>query len=179
MEQQRAKEVVEWRSVEEQRQKMEEEQSAIQLKQQQHLEQYRKERAGLDHLSWRQRKSALYRANRGTFSRPSERTQSPQLRLPLIIKGTCRRRPAPQRYVQAPLQGMLGKRSGTGVSVSACGRLSPGDVDGSVEAILNIVDSYDAQDQCQLDVLHFGSGAVSESDVHLAEAFSGKDCSSI
>lgn len=92
MEQQRAKEVVEWRSVEEQRQKMEEEQSAIQLKQQQHLEQYRKERAGLDHLSWRQRKSALYRANRGTFSRPSERTQSPQLRLPLIIKGTCRRR---------------------------------------------------------------------------------------
>lgn len=70
---------------------MEEEQSAIQLKQQLHLEQYRKERAGLDHLSWRQRKSALYRANRSTFSRPSERTQSQQLRLPLVIKGTCTR----------------------------------------------------------------------------------------
>uniref|UniRef100_H3CLU2 Translation initiation factor IF-2, mitochondrial n=1 Tax=Tetraodon nigroviridis TaxID=99883 RepID=H3CLU2_TETNG len=133
-EQQRAKEVVEWRSSEEQQQKMEEEQSAIQLKQQQHLEQYRKERAGLDHLSWRQRKSALYRANRSTFVRPSERTQSQQLRLPLVLKG---------------------------------------DVDGSVEALLNVVDSYDAEDQCQLDVLHFGTGAVSETDVHLAEAFSG------
>lgn len=91
MEQQRAKEVVEWRSAEEQRHKMEEEQSAIQLKQQLHLEQYRKERAGLDHLSWRQRKSALYRANRSTFSRPSERTQSQQPRLPLLIRGTCTR----------------------------------------------------------------------------------------
>lgn len=97
VEQQRAKEVVEWRSSEEQQQKMEEEQSAIQLKQQQHLEQYRKERAGLDHLSWRQRKSALYRANRSTFVRPSERTQSQQLRLPLVLKGGCRRLPRGRR----------------------------------------------------------------------------------
>lgn len=58
------------------------------------------------------------------------------------------------------------------------GRSSPGDVDGSVEAILNMVDSYDAQDQCQLEVVHFGTGAVSENDVHLAEAFSGKGCRS-
>lgn len=89
MEQQRAKEVVEWRSAEEQQQKMEEEQSAIQLKQQQHLQRYRQERAGLDHLSWRQRKSALYRANRSTFVRPSERTQSQQPRLPLVLKGAA------------------------------------------------------------------------------------------
>lgn len=95
MEQQRAKEVVEWRSGEEQRQKMEEEQSAIQLKQQQHLEQYRKERAGLDHLSWRHRKSALYRANRSSYSRPSERVENQQLRLALIIRGTA---PAPARH---------------------------------------------------------------------------------
>lgn len=98
MEQQRAKEVVEWRSGEEQRQKMEEEQSAIQLKQQQHLEEYRQERAGLDHLSWRQRKWALYRAHRTTYSRPSERLDSQQLRLALIIRGRCMRL----------LQGMLG-----------------------------------------------------------------------
>lgn len=79
---------------------MEEEQSAIQLKQQQHLEQYRKERAGLDHLSWRQRKSALYRANRSSFSRPSERAQSHAPRLALVIKGTSAR----QSYVHAPGQ---------------------------------------------------------------------------
>lgn len=88
MEQQRAKEVVEWRNYEEQRQKMVEEQSTIELKQKQHLEQYRKEREGLDHLSWRQRKSALYRANKSKFTRTSERTQSDELKLPLIIKGT-------------------------------------------------------------------------------------------
>lgn len=80
---------------------MEEEQSAIQLKQQQHLEEYRQERAGLDHLSWRQRKWALYRAHHGSYSRPSERRDSQQLRLALIIRGTCTRL----------LQGMLGTGS--------------------------------------------------------------------
>uniref|UniRef100_A0A3Q3X0B7 Translation initiation factor IF-2, mitochondrial n=1 Tax=Mola mola TaxID=94237 RepID=A0A3Q3X0B7_MOLML len=132
-EQQRAREVVEWRSNEEEQQKLQEEQTAIELKQKQHLEEYRKERAELSHLSWRQRKSALYRANKSKFAvRPSERTQSDELRLPLIVK----------------------------------------DVDGSVEAILHILDSYDAQEQCQLEVLHFGIGDLSESDVNMAETFS-------
>lgn len=36
-----------------------------------------------------------------------------------------------------------------------------------------MVDSYDAQDQCQLDVLHVGTGAVTETDVTMAETFSG------
>lgn len=80
--------MVEWRNYEEHRQKMVEEQSTIELKQKQHLEQYRKEREGLDHLSWRQRKSALYRTNKSKFTRTSERTQSNELKLPLIIKGT-------------------------------------------------------------------------------------------
>lgn len=132
---QRAREVVEWRSYEEEQQKLQEEQSAIELKQKLHLEEYRKERAGLSHLSWRQRKSALYRANKSKFAmRPSERTQSDELRLPLIVKG---------------------------------------DVDGSVEAILNILDGYDAQQQCQLEVLHFGIGDVSENDINMAETFTG------
>lgn len=89
VEQQRAREVVEWRSYEEEQQKLQEEQSVIELKQKVHLEEYRKERAGLTHLSWRQRKSALYRANKTKYAvRPSERTQRDELSLLLIIKGT-------------------------------------------------------------------------------------------
>ncbi|XP_034445219.1 translation initiation factor IF-2, mitochondrial [Hippoglossus hippoglossus] len=132
---QRAREVVEWRSSEAEQLKLQEEQSAIELKQEVHLQEYRRERAELSHLSWRKRKVALYRANKTKFSvRPSERSQDEQLRLPLIIKG---------------------------------------DVDGSVEAILNILDSYDAQQQCELEVVHFGIGDVSENDVNMAETFAG------
>ncbi|XP_058495932.1 translation initiation factor IF-2, mitochondrial isoform X2 [Solea solea] len=132
---QRAREVVTWRSSEEEQQKMEEELSAIELKQQQHLESYRKERAEFSHLSWRKRKVALYHANKNKpFVKPSEKTQDEKLQMALIIKG---------------------------------------DVDGSVEAILNILDSYDAQQQCELHVIHFGIGEVSESDVKLAETFAG------
>lgn len=42
-----------------------------------------------------------------------------------------------------------------------------------MEAILNILDSYDAQDQCQLDIVHFGVGEISENDVNMAETFGG------
>lgn len=38
---------------------------------------------------------------------------------------------------------------------------------------MSILDSYDAPDQCQLDVLHCGIGDVSENDVNMAETFSG------
>ncbi|XP_068558850.1 translation initiation factor IF-2, mitochondrial isoform X2 [Cebidichthys violaceus] len=132
---QRAREAVEWRSHAEEQEKLQEEESVIELKQKLHLEEYRKERAGLTHLSWRQRKSALYRANKNKFAvRPSERTQKDELSLPLIIKG---------------------------------------DVDGSVEAILNILDGYDAEQQCRLEVLHFGIGDVSENDVNMADTFTG------
>ncbi|XP_042370903.1 translation initiation factor IF-2, mitochondrial, partial [Plectropomus leopardus] len=132
---QQAKEVVEWRRYEEEQLKLQEEQGVIELKQKQHLEEYRKEREGLTHLSWRKRKSLLYQANKSKFAaRPSEKTDSAENSLPLIIKG---------------------------------------DVDGSVETILNILDTYDAQQQCQLDVIHFGIGDVSETDVNMADAFKG------
>ena len=55
--------------------------------------------------------------------------------------------------------------------------LSPptsGDVDGSVEAILGLLESYDAHDQCQMELVHFGVGEISEKDVNLAETFSGR-----
>lgn len=48
-----------------------------------------------------------------------------------------------------------------------------GDVDGSVEAILNILDSYDCEDECKLDIVYFGMGDISENDITLAEAFNG------
>uniref|UniRef100_A0A3Q2WUI6 Translation initiation factor IF-2, mitochondrial n=1 Tax=Haplochromis burtoni TaxID=8153 RepID=A0A3Q2WUI6_HAPBU len=48
------------------------------------------------------------------------------------------------------------------------------DVDGSVEAILNILDSYDGQQQCELEVVHFGIGDISENDVNMAEMFGGE-----
>lgn len=50
----------------------------------------------------------------------------------------------------------------------------PGDVDGSVEAILNILETYDADEECELDVIHWGIGDISENDITLAETFKGK-----
>ena len=45
-----------------------------------------------------------------------------------------------------------------------------GDVDGSVEAILDVLDSYDSA-QCALDLVHYGVGPVTENDVKLAAPF--------
>ena len=47
-----------------------------------------------------------------------------------------------------------------------------GDVDGSVEAILDVLETYNSS-QCQLDLLHYGVGSVSENDIKMAEAFEG------
>lgn len=52
-------------------------------------------------------------------------------------------------------------------------------MDGSVEAILNILDSYDAQHQCQMDVVHFGIGDISENDVNMAQMFTGDHSGSL
>ncbi|KAJ8002401.1 hypothetical protein DPEC_G00179750 [Dallia pectoralis] len=131
----RAREVIEWRCYKEEQDKQKEDLPAIEIKQQEHQESYKKDREQLAHLSWRQRKSVMYKANRKLMAvRPSEKTELDELTLPVIVKG---------------------------------------DVDGSVEAILNILDSYDAHDQCQLEVVHFGIGDVSENDLNLAETFSG------
>ncbi|XP_057597816.1 translation initiation factor IF-2, mitochondrial isoform X3 [Hippopotamus amphibius kiboko] len=48
-----------------------------------------------------------------------------------------------------------------------------GDVDGSVETILDIMDTYDASHECELELIHFGVGDISENDVNLAETFHG------
>lgn len=48
-----------------------------------------------------------------------------------------------------------------------------GDTDGSVEALLDILETYDRQDDCRLDVLHYGVGPVTVTDLELAQAFNG------
>ncbi|XP_013370069.1 PREDICTED: translation initiation factor IF-2, mitochondrial isoform X2 [Chinchilla lanigera] len=48
-----------------------------------------------------------------------------------------------------------------------------GDVDGSVEAILDILETYDASHECELELVHFGVGDISENDITFAETFDG------
>lgn len=48
-----------------------------------------------------------------------------------------------------------------------------GDVDGSVEAILDALDTYTST-KCRLDMLHYGIGNVTLNDVELAASFNGK-----
>lgn len=46
-----------------------------------------------------------------------------------------------------------------------------GDVHGSVEAILDVLETYDCDADCKLNLVHYGVGNVSETDVELADAF--------
>ncbi|NWH63375.1 IF2M factor, partial [Geococcyx californianus] len=132
---QRAHEVVAWRTYVEQQEKMKKDEEVIEAKQKEHRTEYEKKQQKLAHLTWRQRKAVLYKTNKHLmFSRPKERTEMDKNVLSVIVKG---------------------------------------DVDGSVEAILNILDSYDADDECKLDIIHFGMGDISENDITLAEAFNG------
>ncbi|XP_044763644.1 translation initiation factor IF-2, mitochondrial [Coccinella septempunctata] len=45
-----------------------------------------------------------------------------------------------------------------------------GDVDGSVEAIIDTLDTYNSN-LCEMDLVHFAVGTVTESDIELAKAF--------
>ncbi|NWW72657.1 IF2M factor, partial [Climacteris rufus] len=132
---QRAQEVVAWRTYVEQQEKLKKDLEVIEAKQKEHRLEYEKKQQKLAHLTWRQRKAVLYKANKHVMLlRPKERTEMDEKTLSLIVKG---------------------------------------DVDGSVEAILNILDSYDCEDECKLDIVYFGMGDITENDVTLAEAFNG------
>lgn len=48
-----------------------------------------------------------------------------------------------------------------------------GDVHGSVEAILDVVNTYKSHKSCRLDVIHSGVGNITENDITLAETFEG------
>ncbi len=45
------------------------------------------------------------------------------------------------------------------------------DVNGSLEAILNVMETYDAHEKVRLDLTHFEVGPVKKSDIDLAELF--------
>lgn len=45
------------------------------------------------------------------------------------------------------------------------------DVHGSLEAILDVLETYVSNDKCKLDIVHYGIGDVNESDVELAKLF--------
>lgn len=45
------------------------------------------------------------------------------------------------------------------------------DVHGSVEAILDVLDTYDCSDVCKLSIVHYGVGPVVEGDIELAKTF--------
>lgn len=45
-----------------------------------------------------------------------------------------------------------------------------GDVDGSVEALLDVLDSFHST-VCTLDLIHYGVGPITEGDIKLAEPF--------
>ncbi|XP_068156098.1 translation initiation factor IF-2, mitochondrial isoform X1 [Drosophila tropicalis] len=46
-----------------------------------------------------------------------------------------------------------------------------GDVHGSVEAILDVLETYNSNERCRLDIVHYGVGNVTEGDLELAKAF--------
>lgn len=46
-----------------------------------------------------------------------------------------------------------------------------GDVHGSVEAILDVLETYDGNEHCRLDVVHYGVGDVTQGDLELAKLF--------
>lgn len=46
-----------------------------------------------------------------------------------------------------------------------------GDVHGSVEAILDVLDTYDNTDKCHLNMVHYGVGEIAEGDIELAKVF--------
>ncbi|NXK41900.1 IF2M factor, partial [Piprites chloris] len=132
---QRAHEVIDWRTYVEQQEKLKKDTEVIEAKQKEHRMEYKQQQQKLAHLTWRQRKAVLYKANKHLlFQRPKDRREVAEDTLSVIVKG---------------------------------------DVDGSVEAILNILDSYDCEDECKLDIVHFGMGDISENDLSLAEAFNG------
>ncbi|XP_004462046.1 translation initiation factor IF-2, mitochondrial isoform X1 [Dasypus novemcinctus] len=130
----KAREVVDWRKYEQEREKNKEDIKILEEKRKEHQEAHRKDREKYGTLHWKERSLKKYQEKIKNPLKPKEKTERDSNVLPVIIKG---------------------------------------DVDGSVEAILNILNTYDASHECELELVHFGVGDISENDVNLAETFDG------
>lgn len=45
------------------------------------------------------------------------------------------------------------------------------DVHGSVEAILDVLETYDSNDKCRLSIVHYGVGEITDGDIELSKVF--------
>ncbi|CAH7005696.1 Mtif2 [Phodopus roborovskii] len=77
------------------------------------------------------------------------------------------------KYLERKEQRPLKPKEKAGKDSNVLPIIIKGDVDGSVEAILNLLDTYDASHECELELVHFGLGDISENDVNFAETFNG------
>ncbi|XP_042141452.1 translation initiation factor IF-2, mitochondrial isoform X2 [Peromyscus maniculatus bairdii] len=132
----RAREVVDWRKIEQKEEKGKDDLKIMEEKRKEHQEAHRQARAKYGSLNWKKRSYIKFLERKGQrLVKPKEKAEKDSNVLPVIIKG---------------------------------------DVDGSVEAILNLLDTYDASHECELELVHFGLGDISENDVNFAETFDGK-----
>ncbi|XP_050100278.1 translation initiation factor IF-2, mitochondrial isoform X1 [Anopheles aquasalis] len=74
-------------------------------------------------------------------------------------------------YYRRKQQGPRAKESTKDDGTPRVNVIVKGDVHGSVEAILDVLDTYDDNERCRLDVIHYAVGDVNESDVELAQLF--------
>ncbi|XP_028747361.1 translation initiation factor IF-2, mitochondrial isoform X1 [Peromyscus leucopus] len=131
----RAREVVDWRKIEQKEEKGKDDLKIMEEKRKEHQEAHRQARAKYGSLNWKKRSYMKFLERKGQRPvKPKEKAEKDSNVLPVIIKG---------------------------------------DVDGSVEAILNLLDTYDASHECELELVHFGLGDISENDVNFAETFDG------
>lgn len=65
-------------------------------------------------------------------------------------------------------------KDGTDIDAPKLNIVIKGDVAGSVEAILDVFGTYGSDDKCQLNVVHYGVGPVTETDLEMADMFDGK-----
>lgn len=67
--------------------------------------------------------------------------------------------------------GLRSKESEPESTIPRVNVILKGDVHGSVEAILDVIDTYASNDRCKLDIIHYGVGNITEGDIELAKAF--------
>ncbi|XP_063706680.1 translation initiation factor IF-2, mitochondrial isoform X2 [Culicoides brevitarsis] len=74
-------------------------------------------------------------------------------------------------YMKARTFGVRNKESAPEDPTPRVSVIIKADVHGSLETILDVLDSYHSHEKCKLDIVHYGVGDVSEGDIELAKLF--------